>query len=86
MGCQLFLNHIILKKIISVLLVLVFIVLFLAPVGILWKISEAEQQQYLPAADEVLEDLAYGEIRQVIRTDIPETVTVPGSAFMISLK
>lgn len=76
----------ILKKIASVLLVLVFIALFLAPVGMIWKISEAEQQQYLPAADEVLEDLAYGEIRQVIRTDIPETVTVSGSVVSTATK
>lgn len=69
----------ILKKIGSVLLVLVFVALFLAPAGIIWRISKAEQQQYLPAADEVLEDLAYGEIRQVMRMDIPETITVSGS-------
>lgn len=76
----------ILKRICSALLVLVFVALFLAPVGIIWKISRAEQQQYLPAADEVLEDLAYGEIRQVTRTDIPETITVSGSVVSTAME
>lgn len=69
----------VLKKAGSAFLILAFAALFLAPVGILWKISQAEQQQYLPASDVVLEDLAYGEIKQITRMDIPETITVSGN-------
>lgn len=68
-----------LRKAIKPLMALLFVVLLSAPIVGLFVISQYEQRQYQPAAEVVLRDYAYGDICQVIRTDIEQRLTVSGT-------
>lgn len=68
-----------LKKAGKLLLALLFAVLLALPVVGLFVISEYEQLQYQPAGDVELLDYAYGDICQVMRTDIEQRLLVSGT-------
>lgn len=66
----------IVKKLGKGLLILAAAALLVLPVGALFAISAAEKAQYAQAPDIVLEELAYGDICEIIRQDVKQTVTV----------
>lgn len=68
----------IIKKLGITVLFLLLLCLLIAPVGILYMISEEEQKQYLSKPVPVVEELAYGDIVPVGRMDMKETVTLSG--------
>ncbi len=60
----------------NILLLLLLFVISLAPVVALFVISKMEQTQYSPTSDVSFEQLAYGEICEVTRTNVPQTVVI----------
>ncbi len=67
------------KKLLTGLFWLVIIALLLAPVGLIFQISEAEMREYATPEAPVLKETAIGAVRQATRTDLKEYVIVHGS-------
>ena len=81
----------IIKKVATTVFCVFLICLLLAPVGILYFISQNEQAQYQPEPVPVVEELAYGDVLPVVRRDIYETIKINGtvvsaSDFFVELK
>lgn len=74
----------IVKKIVTTLICILLTCLLLAPVGILYVISQNEQAQYQPEPVPAVEELAYGDIVPVIRRDIYETIKISGTVVSVS--
>lgn len=55
-----------------------FLCLLVAPVVLLFYISDREQSQYQPAPNVELTDFAYGKLCAVTRRDVEEQITVSG--------
>lgn len=74
----------IIKTILTVLFCIILIAILVAPVGILYYISEDEQAQYQPDFIPAVEEMAYGEIVDIRRRDMSETITLSGSVVSVS--
>lgn len=81
----------IIKQIITLLLGLLLLGLLIAPVGIMYRISQGEQAQYQSVPVPNVPDMAYGQVVQVQRRDMTEAITLRGrvvcaSDFYLELK
>lgn len=74
----------IVKRIITVLFCIILVAALVAPVGILYYISEEEQAQYQPDFIPTVEEMAYGEIVDIRRRDMSETITLSGTVVSVS--
>lgn len=69
------------KKILrNIVLALALLAVLVLPVAALAAISQLEKAQYTTAPDIQLEELAYGDICSVFRTDMEQTVTVTSAS------
>ena len=68
----------ILRKTGKIILALLLAVLLLAPVGVIFYISQQEQLQYVPPEVMELKAQSYGEPCSIFRTDMDETITLTG--------
>lgn len=64
------------KTVGKIFLSIILVVLLASPVIALYGISKLERAQYNPKPQVALEELAYGDICPIFRTDIEQTVTV----------
>lgn len=69
----------ILKSLFVGLFWLLIIALMIAPLGLIYQISNAEMAQYATPSAPVLREVAIGGIAQAYRTDVHEYVTLSGS-------
>ena len=67
-----------LKAILKLLFWSFILVLLLAPLALIYGISQAEMRQYDTAEAPVLQETAYGAVMPAFRTDMKDTVTVSG--------
>lgn len=74
----------IVKRILTVLFCIILIAVLIAPVGILYYISEEEQAQYQPDSIPTVEEMAYGDIVDIRRRDMSETITLSGTVVSVS--
>lgn len=72
------------KRILTVLFCIILIAVLVAPVGILYYISEEEQAQYQPDSIPTVEEMAYGDIVDIRRRDMSETITLSGTVVSVS--
>jgi hypothetical protein len=71
-------KHVPIKKIFKIFIALFLLALLVAPVILIFLISQAEMAQYKPKAVPRIGELTYGEIMPVFVTDMQETVTLSG--------
>lgn len=69
----------ILKGILKTFFWLLILALLIAPVGLIYEISNREMQEYMPPAVPLLRETAYGSVAQAHREDIYEYITVSGT-------
>ncbi len=67
------------RKIIHILIGLLFFALLLAPLGCIYALSNLEMEQYAEQVPNAVTEKAYGEVKYVGRMDIPESITVTGT-------
>lgn len=66
------------KKTIKLFVALFILALLVAPVFLIFRLSQSEMEQYEPKSVPHVGELAYGEIMPVFVTDMQETVTLSG--------
>ena len=66
------------KKIIKIFIILFLLALLVAPVLLIFLLSQLEMAQYEPEAAPHIGEITYGEIMPVFVTDMQETVTLSG--------
>lgn len=69
----------ILKSILTAIFWLLIIALLVAPLGLIWQISQDELAQYATPEVPVLRETAVGDLAQATRQDIPEYITISGA-------
>lgn len=69
----------ILKGILKTFFWLVILALLVAPVGLIYEISNREMAEYQPPSVPLLQETAYGSVAQAYREDIYEYITVSGT-------
>ena len=69
----------ILKWILATVFWLLIIALLVAPLGLIWQISQKEQEAYMAPEAPVLQEAAVGGLAQAYRRDVSEYIVVDGT-------
>lgn len=69
----------ILKSILCAVFWLLIIALLVAPLGLIWQISQEEQEEYAAPDAPILRETAVGDLAQAERQDVPEYITISGT-------